>query len=138
MIDGVQQIIRRGAFLASLLLLAVAFSAAAENTPRGTHRGTHGTGIPGTSGTPDPRNHAESAQPGSTKWAVLGSNQWPQLVDSEQPSHRFAAVRPQRMVEPDLAAREHLSERNRTMNVAIVATSPSARADGARLRVCLS
>jgi len=42
------------------------------------------------------------------------------------------------MVEPDLAAREHLSERNRTMKVAIVATSPSARADGARLRVCLS
>jgi hypothetical protein len=33
MIAGVQPIIRRGAFLASLLLLAVAFSAAAENTP---------------------------------------------------------------------------------------------------------
>jgi hypothetical protein len=33
MIAGVQQIIRRGAFLASLLLLAVAFSAAAANTP---------------------------------------------------------------------------------------------------------
>jgi hypothetical protein len=33
MIAGVQQIIRRGAFLASLLLLAVSFSAAAANTP---------------------------------------------------------------------------------------------------------
>src|SRR5256886_6223818 len=32
MIAGVQQIIRRGAFLASLLLLAVGFSAAAANT----------------------------------------------------------------------------------------------------------
>jgi hypothetical protein len=42
------------------------------------------------------------------------------------------------MVEPDLAASEHLSERERTTNVAIVATSPSARADGARLRVCLT
>jgi hypothetical protein len=62
----------------------------------------------------------------------------PQLVDSEQRSHRLADVRPQRMVEPDLAASEHLSERNRTMNVAIVATSSSARADGARLRVCLA
>src|SRR5439155_1293800 len=62
----------------------------------------------------------------------------PQLVETEQRSRRIAHVRPQRMVEPDLSASEHLSERERTMSVAIVATSPSAHVARARFRVCLA
>ena len=48
----------------------------------GTHRGTHAAGIPGMSGTHDPRNHAGSAQPSSSEWAQLGSNQRPPACET--------------------------------------------------------
>src|SRR5947208_15200222 len=72
----------------------------------------------------------------SPEWGLLRTNRllerygrgryWartsdPQLVETEQRSRRIAHVRPQRMVEPDLWASEHVSERERTMSVAIVA-----------------
>jgi N-acyl-L-homoserine lactone synthetase len=42
--------------------------------------------------------------------------------DSEQRSLQFTDVRPERMVERNQSASEHLSERERTSSVAIVAT----------------
>jgi hypothetical protein len=69
---------------------------------------------------------------GFPRWAVLGSNQYPQLVDSERCSPRFAGVRSRRMVERSLKASERFSERERTPSVAIVATRLPTTSAGAR------
>jgi hypothetical protein len=57
---------------------------------RGQHRGQHPPRFRGHTGTYDPRNQAVCAQLRGSKWAVLGSNQLPQLVDLGQ---QFAPVR---------------------------------------------
>jgi hypothetical protein len=49
---------------------------------RGTHRGLHQVRIPGTSGTPDPRNHAVLAQPCAGEWARQDSNLGPTDYES--------------------------------------------------------
>jgi hypothetical protein len=54
----------------------------------------------------------------------------PQLVDSEQHSRQFTHVRPERMVERNQSASEHLTERERTSSVAIVATRIQIPGDG--------
>jgi hypothetical protein len=64
---------------------------------------------------------------GGRYWARTSD---PQLVDSEQRSRQFAGVRPERMVERNQSASEHLTERERTSSVAIVATRIQMSGDG--------
>src|SRR3990170_1047015 len=56
---------------------------------------------------------------GGRYWARTSD---PQLVDSEQRSRQFTDVRPERIVERNQPSSEHVTERERTPSVAIVAT----------------
>jgi hypothetical protein len=60
--------------------------------------------------------------------------QRPQLVDSGQPSRLFVRVRSGRLDKRNLPASERLTERERTLILAILATLRSARVVLSRLR----
>jgi len=72
-------------------------------------------GVPGSA----PSRVSRTAKFSGRYWARTSETH---LVDSEQRSRQFADVSPERRVERNRSASEHLSELERTSSVAIVAT----------------